>query len=401
MISRSKIAIIIVSLLLISWTSWSVYNYFLDTSSPTLSVEGIVDNGYYGGDVTCVVTGSDGYKVYDISVLLDGKPLVSHYKINRKSFEYSFVINTKTIPNGKHNLKITIQDASYNRNVTAQELNFIVDNTPLQAAFVKPDADYKVFQGKTLHLQFQANKELKEAWAHGLSQKYPFMQEAANSLIYECFMPVKTDEIPNEYLLTIEVVDKLGNTMALETKFHVVAFPFKKQQLKLNTEKVKSENELGLPEKQLEIDLEEALKNSPQKKLWQGVFYIPCEMRGISTEFGTIRTTQERGKYPHNAIDILGTPRSVVWAMQDGIVAIKNRYAHSGNTIVIDHGYGIFTLYYHLDSFANVSVGDKIKKGQPIGTIGMSGYASGFHLHLEMRNNNIAVDPVQWTRHDF
>lgn len=124
-------------------------------------------------------------------------------------------------------------------------------------------------------------------------------------------------------------------------------------------------------------------------------------MKGISTEFGTERTTQDRGRYCHAAIDFLAPPKTVVWAAQDGVVALKDRFGHSGKTVVIDHGCGITTMYFHLDEFAPINVGDTIKKGKPVGTIGKTGYASGYHLHWEMRINNVPIDPMEWTKHDF
>ena len=128
---------------------------------------------------------------------------------------------------------------------------------------------------------------------------------------------------------------------------------------------------------------------------------MPVDAKGISTEFGTIRTTQERGKYAHNAIDFLAIPGSVVWASQDGYIAINGTYAHSGETVVIDHGMGVLTEYFHLNTKTSLKVGDFIRKGQPVGTVGSTGYASGPHLHFEMKLNNISVDPLQWTKHDF
>jgi len=401
MIFRLKGIILIPVFLILAWFGWNTYNYFLDMSHPVVALTGIEPDGHYMGELTCIVNGSDSYKVYDISVFLDNKMLVGHHKINRSSFQYSFPVVTKGLPNGKHILKIVVQDGSYRKNSTTLELPFCIDNMPLQAAFVKNDIDLKVFQGRTLHVQFQANKELKSAVARTLANTYTCVPEAANSLIYECFIPIKTDETPNEYLLHIDLVDKVGNALTLDNKFHVIMYPFKKQQPKLNQEKIKLENELGLPEKQLEQDLLDATSRSPQHKLWQGNFYVPCEVKGISTEFGTVRTTQERGKYAHDAIDLLSPPRSAVWSTQDGIVVIKNRYAHSGNTAVIDHGCGILSLFFHLDTFANINVGDKIKKGQLVGTVGTTGYSNGFHLHWAMHINNIAIDPMQWTRHDF
>lgn len=61
----------------------------------------------------------------------------------------------------------------------------------------------------------------------------------------------------------------------------------------------------------------------------------------------------------------------------------------------------VFSLFYHLEDFSKVEVGQKVAKGNPIGTIGKTGYATGYHLHWEMRINNIAVDPMQWTKQIF
>ena len=131
------------------------------------------------------------------------------------------------------------------------------------------------------------------------------------------------------------------------------------------------------------------------------MFYAPTDIKAVTTDFGTVRTTQHRGLYAHKAVDVTNTPRSVVWSTQDGIVVLKDRFAHSGNTVAVDHGYGIVSLFFHLDNFANINAGDKIKRGNPVGTLGMTGHATGYHLHWEMRVNNIAVDPLQWIKPGF
>jgi len=94
-------------------------------------------------------------------------------------------------------------------------------------------------------------------------------------------------------------------------------------------------------------------------------------------------------------------PKSVVWAAQNGIVVMKDRFGESGNTVVVDHGWGVLSMYFHLNDFANITVGQKIAKGNPIGTMGKTGYAKGYHLHWEMRINNTPVDPMQWTKRTF
>jgi hypothetical protein len=401
MVSKIKILLFLGISCLGVWLGLIGYNYFFDTTAPVITVTGIEEGKYYQGEIPCSVRGNDNYKISDLSIFLDDKPLVENFKVNRSHCDYAFAVATKTLKQGDHRLNVFVHDASARKNEAIKSLLFNVDNVPLQAALLKADSEFRVFQGRTLHLQFQVNKPLKEAWVQALSQRYLCVPESQNSLIYECFIPIKCEEIPNEYVFTLELTDLVGTLIPVQQKFQVIMYPFKKQQLTLNKEKIKTEKEIGLPDYQLERDLEEATQRSPMRKLWHGNFYVPIEMKGISTDFGTIRTTQERGKYPHNAVDMLGTPKSVVWASQDGVVVIKERYAHSGLTVVIDHGLGVLSMYFHLDTFAPINVGDFIKKGNPLGTIGMTGYASGYHLHFELRVNNIAVDPLQWTKHDF
>ena len=147
----------------------------------------------------------------------------------------------------------------------------------------------------------------------------------------------------------------------------------------------------------LEKALTQWLKDSPQEKLWHGPFEKPTQVKAVSTPFGEIRTTTARGRYYHKGIDIINNPRAIVWASNHGKVIIKDRFVLTGNTVVLDHGRGIFTLYYHLEEFADIQVGSFVKKGNPLGKLGMTGYASGYHLHWELRVNNVAVDPLEWT----
>jgi len=397
--SNSKIMVVFIVGLLTAWSGYTLYCYFFDLTDPVVHLQGIEDGGSYAGDVQCILSGSDGYKVASVSIWVDQKPVVSHHIINKKEFEYAFPIATKVLNDGKHSLKIAIQDGSYNKNTTTRELQFAVDNVPLRIAFVTAEATHKVFQGRTLHVQFQSNKILKNASIETLSQRYPCVQESETSLIYECFVPIRSDENPSEHLFTVHGIDDVGTVANLTGKFQVVMYPFKKQFIKARD--ASKQVEIGLSEQQFEADMARVTKESLRKKKWNSPFFTPCDMTSITTAYGTLRTSQERGKYRHDALDLSAAPKSIVWASHDGVVVIKDRYVHGGNAIVLDHGCGVITIYFHLENFADINVGDVVKKGKPVGTLGMTGYATGYHLHWELRVNNIAVDPMQWTTYDF
>lgn len=391
--------ILVMSLIVvISWSGLKAYYYFFDNRAPILQLSGLQKDEYYCADIQCLIAVD---KTGEITAWLDNKPLLNKFQINSAKQETPFSIPTRTISNGKHTIKLSFIDKTFKKNKALIEKEFYVDNIPLQAAFIQPETAYKVLQGRTLHLQFQVNKKIKEAKALVLSNSYPCFPESKNSSIYETFIPIPCEETPNEYLLSMEIQDQVGNTINLENKFQIVAYPFKKTTLHLDTKKIEEEKKAGKAANEFEELLEQLNAQSPHQKLWRGAFCTPIDITRTTCEFGTIRTTQQKGKYQHKAVDIINMPKSVVWAAQNGIVVMKDRFEESGNTIAIDHGYGVISMYFHLNDFANINVGQKISKGNPIGTMGKTGYAKGYHLHWEMRVDNTPIDPMQWTKRTF
>ena len=384
----------IIALVVAFWFGWQLYSYFLDKTGPCIVVKGIDEHCHHSGEVSCCV-GSD--KSGDVSLWIDGQPVVINNRI-KAAQEQSFVIPTKPLGNGKHLLKAEFSDSTFNRNKVLIDREFYVDNVPLQAVFVKTGAAYKVFQGRTLHIQFQANKEIKHAFVSTLSREFECFPEAKNSKIYECFIPIECEEQANEYLLSIRVEDKVGNTLHLDNKFQIIAYPFKKEVMTVASAKVQEEKSLGKDGKNFEDVVAQLALQSPREKLWRGSFCAPIEIQRVTCEYGTIRTTQHKGRYAHKAVDVINMPKSVVWAPQDGIIVLKDRFGFSGNTVIIDHGLGILSLFYHLDDFADIEVGQKVAQGNPIGTLGKTGFATGYHLHWEMRIRNTPVDPLQWIK---
>ncbi len=404
MMSYLKSGALVLVLLIGSYIGWNYYLYYTNETPPTIEVHGIHPDGGAAGDVKVTIVGSDSYKVATLKVDLDGEPLIKETYIGKSSFSYPFTLSTGTLNQGSHSLTVQVTNAAAKKQTSQEELFFYVDNLPLQAAITKNEADARVYQGRTLHIEFQANKALKDAHLKTLSESYPCFLQSNRGYIYECFVPVECEEVAQEYPYIIEVADYAGDTINLDGKFKVVEFPFKKLTIRVDKEKIAQDEELGLPVQQLEDDIERITKQSPQKKLWHGKFIVPIELKEkkqITSDFGVIRATQERGLQQHKALDLIAAPKSVVWATQDGIVVLKDRYAHSGNTIAIDHGYGIISLFFHLDEFAKINVGDKIKKGNPVGTVGKTGYATGYHLHWEFRVNTVPVEPLEWTKPTF
>ncbi len=97
--------------------------------------------------------------------------------------------------------------------------------------------------------------------------------------------------------------------------------------------------------------------------------------------------------YRHNGLDIGQDEGTPVKAINHGRVLIADYMIGTGYTIIIEHGYGLKSWYYHMVSL-NVKTGDMIKKGDIIGLVGSTGFSTGPHLHLAISVNDIFVNPM-------
>ncbi|MEX0672064.1 MAG: M23 family metallopeptidase [Candidatus Babeliales bacterium] len=383
------------------WASWNMYGYFFENKPPQITVETLCEKRWYKGDVACTIRGEHPYKVSAVSVYLDDQPLITNQPINKQSFAQDFTLPTATFDDGQHTLKVVVTSANKDSVESIEQIRFFVDNEPLQIGFVRSEDSFKIMPGRTFHMQIHTNKHADRVQAKLGNKVYDCFPEEEGSTLYECFIPFSCETKVGDYPFMVMVTDAVGNYVTLASSLYIIPCNFKKQKLTIEAPVFEKEKELGKSQRELEIRMKELTKKSPAKKMWHRLFEIPVELTGISTDFGTKRTSQEKGKYQHAALDLLSAPRSVVWAPNDGLIVIKDRYEQTGNTIVIDHGYGLLSLLCHLDSFADIAVGDFIRKGNPIGKLGKTGYASGYHLHWEMRLGNVLVDPAQWTQNNF
>ena len=129
-----------------------------------------------------------------------------------------------------------------------------------------------------------------------------------------------------------------------------------------------------------------------ENKYWTEAFLQPCFAR-ISTEFGLYRYTNDNpNPGRHTGIDIAAEENTPVQASNAGRVVRAESIIYTGNTIVIEHGGGLKTYYYHMNAL-NVKEGDMVERGQIIGTVGSTGYSTGAHLHFEVKIGRNSLSP--------
>ncbi len=130
---------------------------------------------------------------------------------------------------------------------------------------------------------------------------------------------------------------------------------------------------------------------------WNGNFINPLPGKKVGTPFGVRRIINKIPKKSHSGVDITADEGEPVLAPNDGVVALADDLFYSGNSLILDHGQGIYTMFFHLSKI-NVLHGQTVKKGDTIALVGSTGRATGAHLHWGVRMQGAKVDPLQLIR---
>ena len=127
---------------------------------------------------------------------------------------------------------------------------------------------------------------------------------------------------------------------------------------------------------------------------FKDIFIIPVDDAIITGVYGSQRILNGIPKWPHYGLDFAQKKGTPVKAMNNGIVTLAEKdLFYTGATIIFDHGHGISTLYMHMEKIF-VNVGDHIKKGDIVGTVGASGRATGPHLDIRLNWFGTRLDPA-------
>jgi murein DD-endopeptidase MepM/ murein hydrolase activator NlpD len=139
-------------------------------------------------------------------------------------------------------------------------------------------------------------------------------------------------------------------------------------------------------------ELKAALADSAGERLWRGPFRTPVEGGRPTGGFGLRRVINGQPRSPHTGYDWAAPVGTPVLAANVGRVALVAEHFFAGRNIVLDHGLGLFTFYYHLDE-TRVGAGEPVAAGQVIGAVGATGRVTGPHLHFAVVLAGARVDP--------
>jgi murein DD-endopeptidase MepM/ murein hydrolase activator NlpD len=142
-----------------------------------------------------------------------------------------------------------------------------------------------------------------------------------------------------------------------------------------------------------QAEIRQTLESGAGERLWDGAFRAPVEEGRPTGGFGLRRIINGQPRSPHTGFDWAAPRGTPVVAANAGRVALVAEHFFAGRLVVLDHGLGLFTLYFHLDE-TRVTRGERVLAGHRLGSVGATGRATGPHLHLGVVLDGARVDPM-------
>jgi murein DD-endopeptidase MepM/ murein hydrolase activator NlpD len=198
------------------------------------------------------------------------------------------------------------------------------------------------------------------------------------------FIPIPFDVKPGVYLVqTTDRKQRVQLTVSPK-KFAVDSITVSNQMnsMRQNTARIAADQK----------KINQARSQSAKTPYFRESFLWPSQGR-LSTPYGYQRVVNGKAANRHTAIDIANKEGTPVLASNHGKVVLADNLYLTGNTVIIDHGLNIFSIYAHMSKI-DVKLGQMVKRGQMVGRIGTTGFSTGPHLHFGMLIGNTYVNPI-------
>jgi murein DD-endopeptidase MepM/ murein hydrolase activator NlpD len=359
------------------------------------------------------------------SILFDKKYPSGNFfgggKVTREDISIPIDPKKLGLADGKAVLKITASDYSWqgwwNGNSTTVEKEITVDTK-------KPDVSVlsgiqNINQGGSGIVIYSLSEPCENSGVFAGGNYFPGYGGYFNDKsIYISFFALGYDKGPGTEVF-IEAVDNAGNSTRRGFNVYIKAQKFKKDSINISDAflsskmpefniEVSQDSKTPLADKFLKVNRElrvdnykritELVKNTEKTLLWEGVFISFPNAKKMAG-FADHRDYNYQGRYidtqVHLGVDLASVANAPVPAANRGKVVFTGDLGIYGKTVLVDHGFGLFSVYSHLNSF-DVKEGDMIEKGGVVGRSGSTGLAAGDHLHFSMLVNNIFVSPLEW-----
>ncbi|MDP3047783.1 MAG: M23 family metallopeptidase [Chloroflexota bacterium] len=338
-------------------------------SAPSQTVRGVI---------TATVDVQDQGPAELDALRLDGQTLTPTQRI---------VIDTAALQDGEHILWAEARDQSRQRNLARAQVTLRTENTaPTITVTLDPSTPA---QGQAAVLRVTLSKAATVTASYDGN---PMLLVPLSDTVRWGLLGFGADAKLVTHTLTLAATDWLGNSSRVTQTFSVTVTKFIVEDIELPPDRVGLAN--SPDEAQRLAQASAVVTTAP---LWQGLFRVPAPGE-VTAPFGEARSYNGGPVASwHGGVDLAAPAGGPVLAAAAGRVVLAQKLTVQGNTVVIDHGLGLISAYFHMDAI-QVKVGDAVKQGQAVGVVGNTGLSTGPHLHWEIRLGGVPVDPWQWTK---
>lgn len=235
-------------------------------------------------------------------------------------------------------------------------------------------------QGGLVLAEVGGAKNLNSTHAEWDGRSIPLWREPGRGDTLHGLLGVDLETKPGRYEWKLSWEDASGSPVSCSATVLVRAGKFPTERLTVEKQFVEPDPE---QQKRAEADqkkMKAIYDTITPERLWEGKFRIPLNNVTTGGNFGRRRILNGQSRSPHAGVDFPAAAGTPVFAAQSGRVVVAENLYYSGNTVVIDHGYGIYTMYAHLSEI-DVKSGDTVKVSDEIGKVGATGRVTGPHLH--------------------
>jgi murein DD-endopeptidase MepM/ murein hydrolase activator NlpD len=214
--------------------------------------------------------------------------------------------------------------------------------------------------------------------------------------VYESVLGVPYEKKPGMAFVNI-MAGEGADRQSLKIPVKIVAGRYKSETLHVDGRRVnpQSREDLARIEKDI-ADVGEIYRRVTPQKFWTGPFLLPIDSH-ITSPFGKRRLYNGKLKNFHTGADFKAATGTPVLSAAPGVVALAKDLFYTGNTVMVDHGYGVITLYAHMSEL-KVKVGQKVEVHEILGLSGQTGRVTGPHLHWMGIVHHVKINPLGLTQ---
>lgn len=364
-----------------------------------------------------------GIRSVTVSIRQEGKEqtvLSNNYPKGTTEETLNPEINSRALKlkDGPATIHITVEDHSWLKNRTTLTLETSIDTVAPQIGMIS--SAHNVNAGGTGVALYRLSEEVIRTGilvGDRFFQSYPYtLQGKPCNIVY---FAIPTTATQGGLRILITARDKAGNesTVSLphllvkEKKFKVDKITLSRAFLEQKMPEFRQQDS-RVPSTPLEAfmfvnetlrientrTIQSACGTSQLKQLWEGTFLRmknSAPMAGFAEERTYFFEGMAVSKSSHYGVDLASTERAPIEAANNGVVVFTGYLGIYGNTVIVDHGLGLCSLYAHMSDIG-VKTGQSVARGEALGKSGSTGLAGGDHLHLSMIVGGEFVNPTEW-----